>query len=206
MVRVACYVDGFNLYHAIDDIGRDDLKWLNLRALAQLYVKPVDQLVSVTYFTAKLNWNRTKRMRHLQYMAALRTYGVEIVESYFQKNRRHCRAGNKYCVIDQEKKTDVALAIRVYSDALTQRLDRQLVVTADNDQVPVFEMIRTEMPAHQIEMVAPPDRLKLARDLGNSATYHHELTAGQLASCQLPRNVYDSRGRFIASRPAQYDP
>ena len=33
--RVACYVDGFNLYHAIDDLRKPHLKWVNLWALAE---------------------------------------------------------------------------------------------------------------------------------------------------------------------------
>lgn len=33
--RVAFYIDGFNLYHAIDDLGVDYLKWNSLWDLAQ---------------------------------------------------------------------------------------------------------------------------------------------------------------------------
>jgi hypothetical protein len=29
-IRVAAFVDGFNPYHALRDLGRDHLKWLNL--------------------------------------------------------------------------------------------------------------------------------------------------------------------------------
>jgi len=33
--RVSVYVDGFNLYHAIDDLKNNTLKWLNLALLGQ---------------------------------------------------------------------------------------------------------------------------------------------------------------------------
>jgi hypothetical protein len=31
--RVICFVDGFNLYHALHSIGKPHLKWLDLRKL-----------------------------------------------------------------------------------------------------------------------------------------------------------------------------
>ena len=34
MATVSFYVDGFNLYHAINGLHRPQLKWLNLRELA----------------------------------------------------------------------------------------------------------------------------------------------------------------------------
>ena len=36
--RVACFIDGFNLYHAIARLGRPHVKWLDLRRLMQRYV------------------------------------------------------------------------------------------------------------------------------------------------------------------------
>lgn len=33
--RFIAYVDGFNLYHAIDDLRRPELKWLDLQGLCR---------------------------------------------------------------------------------------------------------------------------------------------------------------------------
>jgi hypothetical protein len=35
MRRVIVYIDGFNLYHAIDDLRKPWLKWLDLQAMAE---------------------------------------------------------------------------------------------------------------------------------------------------------------------------
>lgn len=40
MTTVKCYVDGLNLYHAIEELGRNDLEWLSLKAVAQLLLQP----------------------------------------------------------------------------------------------------------------------------------------------------------------------
>jgi hypothetical protein len=122
MARVACYVDGFNLYHAIDELERNDIKWLDLRTLAETFLQPGDELLRVTYFTALLNWNKEKRQRHVHYLRALRYRGVEVVESYFQRVDRRCRRSGNRCPFDSEKQTDVAIAIRVYTDS--RSLDR----------------------------------------------------------------------------------
>src|SRR5829696_9188995 len=40
MSKVACYIDGFNLYHSIDELRKPHLKWVNLWALAESFVRP----------------------------------------------------------------------------------------------------------------------------------------------------------------------
>lgn len=51
--RVAVYIDGFNMYHALDDLKKPHYKWLNLNALAELLISRKSQrIVKVTYFTA----------------------------------------------------------------------------------------------------------------------------------------------------------
>jgi hypothetical protein len=35
MRDVIAYIDGFNLYHAIDDLEKPHLKWLDLNALSK---------------------------------------------------------------------------------------------------------------------------------------------------------------------------
>lgn len=51
-MRTACYIDGFNLYHAVDDLGDSSLKWTNLASLARSYLRDGDELVRTVFFTA----------------------------------------------------------------------------------------------------------------------------------------------------------
>ena len=38
--RVISFIDGFNLYHAIDNLNQSHLKWLNLHSLSNAFIKP----------------------------------------------------------------------------------------------------------------------------------------------------------------------
>lgn len=204
MGRVKCYVDGFNLYHAINELERPDLKWLSLRAVARLMLHSGDELTGVHYFTAVVHWDPEKSRRHREYIKALKATGVHVIESYFQNSDKVCRKFARSCPFYEEKQTDVALASQVLSDTFSGGVDRQIVVTVDADQVPLFRHIREARPDISIEIAAPPRRLSRARELGKLATWRRELTVGQLMSCLLPRNVHDANGRVVARCPAAY--
>ncbi|MEA2783580.1 MAG: hypothetical protein QOK29_5139 [Rhodospirillaceae bacterium] len=56
MRKVVAYIDGFNLYHAIDDLRKPYLKWLDLHALARSICGNDETLVGVKYFSAYATW------------------------------------------------------------------------------------------------------------------------------------------------------
>jgi hypothetical protein len=45
-----CYVDGLNLYHSIRALQKPQLKWLDLWALAQSFLKADEELRAVVYW------------------------------------------------------------------------------------------------------------------------------------------------------------
>jgi hypothetical protein len=94
---VNVYVDGFNLYHAIAAQDDHRLKWLNLRTLAESYLKRGEVLGRVVFFTAILTWEQQKQARHKNYIVALKANGVEVVESKFRKVSKHCHIMDRYC-------------------------------------------------------------------------------------------------------------
>ena len=49
-MRTACYIDGFNLYHAVEALGDPTLKWTNLAGLARSYMREGDHLVRTVFF------------------------------------------------------------------------------------------------------------------------------------------------------------
>jgi len=55
MRKVIAYIDGFNLYHAIDDLRKPHLKWLDLKALAASICGENETLVATKYFSAHGN-------------------------------------------------------------------------------------------------------------------------------------------------------
>jgi len=88
--RVAVYVDGFNLYHAIDELNVPKLKWLNLDALARSLLRPQETLVKCHYFTSIVDWNPKKEANHRAYIAAQRAQGVTITYGTFKTSKKHC--------------------------------------------------------------------------------------------------------------------
>jgi hypothetical protein len=41
-MRVATFIDGFNLYHAIRGLRNNRLKWCDVRALVEMFLHPRD--------------------------------------------------------------------------------------------------------------------------------------------------------------------
>ena len=70
-IRVTAFIDGFNLYHAIDKLGRDHLKWINLRRLMEIFIQPdTHVLTSVYLFTATPEWLVEPAKRHKAFIQA----------------------------------------------------------------------------------------------------------------------------------------
>ncbi|RYG91056.1 MAG: NYN domain-containing protein, partial [Alphaproteobacteria bacterium] len=141
-MRVAAYIDGFNLYHAIEAIGDPLLKWTDLRALAGSYLRDGESLERVAFYTAYNTWDAGKRARHLGYVKALQHNGVDVVLSQFAKIRKSCAATGRTCDFREEKRTDVAIATDMLSDCYERGIGRLLLFTADSDQIPAVEHIK----------------------------------------------------------------
>jgi hypothetical protein len=101
-MRVAAYIDGFILYHAIERLNDPLLKWANLRSLAASFVRDGETLDRVAFYTAYNTWDAGKRARHLNYVNALRHVGVEVVLSQFSKTTKACAATGNNCDFREE--------------------------------------------------------------------------------------------------------
>jgi uncharacterized LabA/DUF88 family protein len=202
--KVNVYVDGFNLYHAIEALQDHRLKWINLKELGRSFLRPGEELNRVIFFTAVLTWNKDKQQRHKNFIAAQKGVGVEVVESNFRKMSRHCRVMDRYCARHEEKQTDVAIAVAMLSDAMRDEYQRAVLVTADSDQVPLVREFRRSFPRKHITLAAPPARGGDSRELGREVHDRTPLSAGRIRACPLPRDVYDARGKKVATMPALY--
>ena len=70
MLNVIVYIDGFNLYHAIADLGIQRLKWINLWDLSKSFLREGESLSAVNFYTAVLNWDPEKQKRHQNFIKA----------------------------------------------------------------------------------------------------------------------------------------
>jgi len=99
MARVSAFIDGFNLYHALNNTHNSRFKWINLRKLIEAFVLKRDSLADVFYFTSLAAWNPDKVSRHELYIKALECAGVKTVYGKFRKVRKRCLSCKLYYVI-----------------------------------------------------------------------------------------------------------
>ncbi len=202
MRRVIAYVDGFNLYHAIDDLKKPHLKWVDLKKMAESICGNGETLFGVYFFTAYPGWKPASLARHQEYVKALQHVGVSCVIGHFKQKDRTCRKCGTTWIAHEEKETDVAIAVQLMADAFTDQFDRALVISADSDLSPALRTIRAHHPRKSIDVIAPPKRFGAARDLKPKL----EVTQGRIAKCLLPETAVSAEGATIFSRPTSYAP
>lgn len=201
MRRVIVYIDGFNLYHSIDDLKQPHLKWLDVRALAESLLRQGEALKTVKYFSAFATWMPQQYIRHKTYVDALIARGAIAHLAQFKKKPRKCFSCGARWTGHEEKETDVQIAVHMVADALKGEVDRIIVITADTDIGPAIRMIAANAPAVEVFVAAPPGRFNSCRSL-KPAT---EITKGRLAKCLLPQSVQISPIKSV-TRPPSYDP
>lgn len=200
MFRTNVYIDCFNLYHAIDDLGDGTLKWVDLHLLAQNILNKYQTLNEVKYFSAYATWRPDSYKRHRDYVSALEAQGVTSVMGRFKEKRLVCKAVCKQpYVTHEEKETDVNIGAHLVADALRGTFDTALILSADTDLSAVVRLTKEIVgPEKRICTVAPPGRYARGRELGHLFS----ITKGKLRASQLPDTVQTPRGPI--HRPKQY--
>ena len=207
--RVDCFVDGFNLYHAVANLGLAHLKWFDLRKLVSVFLDPAEhELGSVFYFSAYATWLAGPYSRHQQYVEAIKANGVRPVMGHFKAKDRVCRKCGTSYVAHEEKETDVNIALALINGAYKDEFDEAFIVSRDSDLTPAVKMLLTEFPKKSIKMISPPNA-------GHSKEIAALVGKKKLASIKqihlernlLPATVTDpDTGIVIARRPQSYDP
>jgi hypothetical protein len=55
--RIICFVDGFNMYHALKELRQPHLKWLDLRLLFSRLTRAKSQIITqIFFFSAYPTW------------------------------------------------------------------------------------------------------------------------------------------------------
>jgi hypothetical protein len=206
MTRVACYVDGFNLYHAIADLNKPHLKWVDLWALAASLCRDKESLVKVAYFSAYATWLPPQYARHRIYVTALKSRGVECHMARFSEQTARCQSCGSSWTRHEEKETDVHFSLTFLENAIDDLFDRAIIISADSDHVPAVRRVRNRLPAKQVFVATPPGRHGHARELLKVCNSGVNITQGRVGRCLLPDVIADSRGSEVARRPRSYDP
>lgn len=203
--RVKCFVDGFNLYHAVADLKINHLKWLNLRKLTEAFIKPTQEVLeSVFYFSAYPTWLDGPYRRHQIYIQALEAVGITPIIGHFKEKQKRClKCGAQWCA-HEEKQSDVNFAIHLLHQAHMNEFDKAFLITADSDLCPVIDLVLDTFPKKELVILTPPNRYQIAREIRSKVTTI-KIKQKHLVASLLPENIY-AAGELICVRPIEYKP
>ena len=214
VTRVMAFVDGFNLYHALDwfdrGVNEDDkmrfqkYKWLCLTSLVRKFIlSKSEELVGVRYFTTYPHWDLAKQDRHRKYVMAQIAQGVTVEFGDFKPKTVKCKGTCKTVFnVWEEKQTDVNIAVRMLEFAAANAYDKLILVSGDSDQVPALKLIRKLHSEKIIASLIPIGRG--ANEIYQVCKLNYTMTEQHLKDCQLPDTVrWDKVGIDIA-KPASW--
>jgi hypothetical protein len=206
-IRSAFYIDGFNFYHAIDELKDHSLKWCNLWLLAQNTIPQISEsLVKVSFYSAFYPGNSGQRWRHEQYKQALENVGVKTVFGHFIGDTMDCRGCGRIWNKPTEKETDINLALGVINDAYANVYDKAYILSADSDQVATMRSVRALFSDKQIATVAPPNRNFSVHIAGLANGGRIKLTKDNIANSLFEGMVASKTGGRAIVRPREYNP
>jgi uncharacterized LabA/DUF88 family protein len=193
--RCTIYIDAFNWYYGIF-IHRPEWKWLNIQSFFEA-LRVDEDVMGIRFFTAIVQPKvhvSPKRDRQKRYLTALKSLPkVEVVLGKYQERTVTCQAGPcprrlEYRV-GEEKKTDVNIAVRLIDDAIHQRTDSIVIVSADSDLEPAVAWIRQNHPAIKVSVYIPalPDDVAQRR---NDNYQRMQVACRLLPLADIPRHLF----------------
>jgi uncharacterized LabA/DUF88 family protein len=204
MKKVICYIDGFNLYHAISALNTPGLKWLDLKALSESLLGEDECLEAVNYFSAFAKWKPGPFKHHREYVKALLLTGVNPIMGKFKTQKEiECKKCGHSWPHHEEKQTDVNIALQVMMDAHEDLFDRALIISADSDLIPVVKKLKEKFPEKSVLIVIPPGREKIARELAQNSA-KHTLRKNIIKQYLFPEVLKDTDGVIVATCPEEY--
>jgi hypothetical protein len=199
-LRVAVYVDGFNLYYGLKSRGWGHYYWNDPHKLAQQLIRPGYRLIKVQYFTARVKEPADKRARQTAYLDALRASSeAQVVLGTFYTKFRDChRCGSRWTT-HEEKMTDTAIGVNLVADAFTDIFDAAFLVGGDTDIVPAIKMVRRHFPKKRLEAWFPPGRKNQA--VADVCDDEGHITGAQMQAAIMAEQFTTERGAIIRRPP-----
>jgi uncharacterized LabA/DUF88 family protein len=174
LARTFVYIDGFNLYHAVNKFQNKSYKWCNLRNLFNLFTDPnIETIDEIKFFTSPPKHIKTpsdtKLKNHENYCNVLEQHcNIRVISGNFAKRDvtcKHCNTVGLFCQIcnndkrykHEEKQTDVNLALNVILDCVYQKPDNIIICSADTDFIPVIRGVRKYNLCKKIKFFIPPN-------------------------------------------------
>lgn len=203
-MRGAAFIDGFNIYHAVDEMGMPHLKWISYRRLAELIsVGHATSMNEVVLATAYFNLSEGKRSRHELFVRAQRAKGVTIPLGHMADDDLRCPDCGWQWTKPTEKQSDVNVALSLYRAAVRDEFDVAFLLSADSDLLPAIEMVKKDAPEKRIMLVTPPNR-KHSKRLRTACHGKIHLSVEQMERAVMDETFSDDNGLIV--RPESYAP
>ncbi len=200
MARYCFYIDGFNVYHALNDPcyylpGKSETKvypyrkykWINYHKLGELSIRSKDSLEGVFYFSTFVLWKPDSVARHKIYLKALRSEKVEFIEGRFMVKDRICPLCKGTYKGHEEKQTDVNMAVKLLHDSIEDKFDKAVIISADSDLLPVIKTIHNIAPDKEIGVMFPIGRTSF--ELRKACDFRLRMREKLLEECQFSDEV-----------------
>lgn len=192
--RAAFYIDGFNLYHPINEMNEPHLKWANLWKLGEIICEPHGlTLVKTVFCTAVPAHIPASRDRHNTFNAAQRACGVTVVPGH------HIHDGEKW----NEKQSDINLALHLILDAADDLFDTAILLSADSDQAATAKIFKERFPKKCLLAVAPPTK-SVPNKVRPYCFSQFALSKATLERCVMGQSAAGKTGPIW--RPVEYSP
>lgn len=143
-MKVRTYIDGFNLYHSLKNLGDDleYLKWQDLKKLSNIFLSRNDYNF-IKFFTAYPTWKQNALKKHQDYVKILEDMGIEVILGEFKKKTKKCSICGEKFITHEEKRTDVNIAIHIIQDIYKYKPEIIQLITGDTDLIPPLEMAKS---------------------------------------------------------------
>ena len=92
----------------------------------------------------------------------------------------------------EEKETDVNIAVALVEDAVQDRYDTALLLSADSDLCPAIRSVKRQRPDKRIVVAFPPNRQ--SADLKRATDGHLFVDDAKIRRSQLPATVVTADG------------
>jgi hypothetical protein len=200
------YVDGFNLYYGA--VKGTPYKWLDLGRFFRL-LRPHDDIISIRYFSALvMGPTRPNQETYLQALAT--TPEVDVLLGNFKRKRVKCLVQactatcNKFFEVQEEKRTDVNIAVSMLDDAYQGKCDQMILVSGDSDLVPPIRAIRSRFTNIKCMVYVPAQHPTRAHavELRTAAHASRDLPLNLLSKAQFPTTLNTCSG--VIRKPASW--
>lgn len=170
--------------------------------------------MAVKYFTTLITGPR--QQNQLALLAAFGTTPkVEIIQGKFKSRRVLCThplcrfKGNRFFERQEEKRTDVNIALHMLDDAYRGKCENLVLVSGDSDLVPAVQHVKNRFPMLRVYVYAPSPasqgaEQRHAMELKHAAHDGKDLPFKLIQACQFPDVIDNPRTGQVIQKPADW--